>query len=82
MTLPEIKERLRKLSNKSKAKILRGFFKTGPGEYGEGDVFIGVQVPALRKLVKECDGVSLVDARARGWKTRCRHRRGVPSAAL
>src|SRR5262249_14163895 len=29
------------------------FFKTGPGQYGEGDTFIGVRVPALRKLARE-----------------------------
>lgn len=49
----EIQARLRKLGNKQRAEISRGFFKTGPGEYGEGDVFLGIRVPDLRKLSKE-----------------------------
>ncbi|MEI6788022.1 MAG: DNA alkylation repair protein [bacterium] len=48
-----IQSRIRKLGNQKDAGILQWFFKTGPGEYGEGDVFVGVRVPVLRKLVKE-----------------------------
>ena len=49
----EIQKKLKSLGNEEKAKIHQRFFKTGPGEYGEGDVFIGVTVPELRKLAKE-----------------------------
>ena len=53
MMTENITKRLRKLGNKRKAAISRRFFKTGPGEYGEGDIFIGIRVPELRKLAKE-----------------------------
>lgn len=48
-----IRKRIRELGSPKDAAILQWFFKTGPGEYGEGDVFAGVRVPQLRKLVKE-----------------------------
>ncbi len=54
-----IQNTLRTLADKEKAGVLRSFFKTGPGQYGEGDIFLGIAVPMLRKLAKECDGVSL-----------------------
>src|SRR5215510_4432012 len=53
ISLPEIKESLQKLADKNTAEVLQRFFKTGAGEYGEGDVLIGIKVPPLRKLSSE-----------------------------
>jgi 3-methyladenine DNA glycosylase AlkD len=53
MGIQEIRKQLRALADTDKARVLQGFFKTGPGEYGEGDVFVGITVPILRKLAKE-----------------------------
>ena len=58
MDVQNIQRKLKQLGSKEKAKILQRFFKTGPGEYGEGDAFIGVKVPELRKLAKEYDGIT------------------------
>jgi len=56
MSAAAIKRRLGALGNREDAKVLQWFFKTGPGEYGEGDVFAGVRVPVLRKLSGEFAG--------------------------
>ena len=48
-----IQARLKVMANPKDAKALQWYFKTGPGDYGEGDVFIGIRVPAIRQLVKE-----------------------------
>ena len=53
MTVQEIQKRLRQFASKEKAKLLQRFFKTGPGDYGEGDIFLGVMVPNIRKVTKE-----------------------------
>jgi 3-methyladenine DNA glycosylase AlkD len=54
-----IKVRLAELANIETASILQRFFKTGKGEYGEGDVFIGIKVPPLRKLAAEFENAPL-----------------------
>jgi 3-methyladenine DNA glycosylase AlkD len=46
------------------AAFLQRFFKTGPGEYGEGDVFVGVRVPATRTIVKRFERMPLAEASA------------------
>lgn len=47
-----IKKELKKLADNEKSVKLSGFFKTGKGQYGEGDVFIGITVPDQRKTAK------------------------------
>lgn len=49
----EIVREFKKVSSREKAKVLQRFFKTGKGEYGEGDVFVGVVVPNIRLLVRK-----------------------------
>ena len=61
MVSDSITKRLSKLGSKEQAAISQRFFKTGPGEYGEGDIFIGIRVPVLRKLAKEYMNLSLKD---------------------
>lgn len=51
--LKEIKESLAVLSIPEKAAFFPKFFKTGKGEYGEGDLFLGVKVPDQRSVAKE-----------------------------
>ncbi len=38
------------LANPKKAKLVQGYFKTGPGQYGEGDIFLGLTVPQSRTI--------------------------------
>ena len=59
ITVNEISKRLQKMGDKEDARFLQGFFKTGAGQYGEGDIFLGIRVPATRKLAKEYENLPL-----------------------
>lgn len=50
MDLAGLQKDVRKLGNKKKAQVFQRFFKTGEGEYGFGDVFLGLTVPQCRQL--------------------------------
>ncbi|MGD9105260.1 MAG: DNA alkylation repair protein [Desulfobacterales bacterium] len=62
ITVKNIQRRLQELGCRETAKSLQRFFKTGPGEYGEGDVFIGIRVPELRKLVTEYPDITIEES--------------------
>jgi 3-methyladenine DNA glycosylase AlkD len=55
---------LRAQAEPARVAILQRFFRTGPGEYGHGDRFIGVRVPAIRALVRQFANATLADVDA------------------
>jgi len=57
----KITKELKKYSNLEKAKVLQGFFKTGKGQYGEGDIFLGIVVPNQRLVAKKFIDASFED---------------------
>jgi 3-methyladenine DNA glycosylase AlkD len=57
MTAQDIEIRLQALGNPLTAQVLHRFFKTGPGQYGKGDVFLGLKVPQLRRLARDYQGL-------------------------
>ncbi len=58
--IDNLKKDIENSSNKSKAKILQRFFKTGKGEYGEGDLFLGITVPRSRAIAKKYFNLDII----------------------
>ncbi len=58
-----IESDLERLADAERAEKLAGFFKTGKGEYGEGDVFLGLRVGDTRRIAKKHSGLGLADVR-------------------
>ena len=59
MTAKEIIRYMESLRNEEQRHVLMGFFKTGPGEYGEGDEFLGLKVPQTREVVRAAKDLPL-----------------------
>jgi 3-methyladenine DNA glycosylase AlkD len=61
MTASDVTAALMLMADERQAAVLTRFFKTGPGDYGEGDRFIGVRVPQTRLVVRESRGLPLAE---------------------
>ena len=61
MNLAEIRKEISKQKNPTQALILQRFFKTGKGDYGEGDVFYGIKVPVQRTIARQFKELLLDD---------------------
>ena len=57
--LKELKKELKIMANPEKAKLLQRFFKTGKGQYGEGDIFLGIIVAEQRKIAKKYSNLKI-----------------------
>jgi 3-methyladenine DNA glycosylase AlkD len=58
-SVADVQALLASLARPQMAAIAQRFFKTGPGQYGEGDRFRGIKVPVLRQVARRCDGLGL-----------------------
>lgn len=59
MNLTLIRKEIKYKSNTSRAKVSQSFFKTGKGQYGEGDIFVGLTVPQAREIANKFKDTSL-----------------------
>src|SRR5881409_4329469 len=53
MSAEQVRRELQSLADAKKAAMAKRFFKTGPGQYGEADVFLGIKVPQSRQIAKK-----------------------------
>ena len=63
MKAADVRKELKSMADPGKAAILQRFFKTGPSQYGEGDIFIGVMVPQSRLVAKKFNQLPLGEVR-------------------
>ena len=61
LTAESLIECLQVLEDKQKAKFLQGFFKTGKGQYAEGDIFLGIKVPETRQVAKAFQRIPIIE---------------------
>ena len=61
-TVEAVRKMLRVHADKNRAHISRSFFKTGKGEYGEGDIFLGIIMPEQRAIVRQFRGLVIKEA--------------------
>jgi 3-methyladenine DNA glycosylase AlkD len=61
MSINKLRAKIKRVSNKKHAEAMLWFFKTGKGEYGEGDIFAGIIVPVQRKIAKEFLNLSFTE---------------------
>jgi 3-methyladenine DNA glycosylase AlkD len=59
----DVRKELKSMADPDKVATLQRFFKTGPGQYGEGDIFIGVMVPHSRQVAKKFSQLPLAEVR-------------------
>ena len=59
MSATQVQKEIQALANRGRAHDLQKFFQTAPGQYGEGDVFLGLTVPQVRSIAREYKGISL-----------------------
>jgi 3-methyladenine DNA glycosylase AlkD len=57
--MKNLEKLLKQSTNKKDAEILQRFFKTGKGQYGEGDIFLGIRVPIQRKIAKQTNNLTI-----------------------
>jgi 3-methyladenine DNA glycosylase AlkD len=63
LTAVIVTKEIKSLASSKKAKDLQWFFKTGPGEYAEGDIFLGVMVPQSRQIAKKYSELPLKEVK-------------------
>lgn len=59
-----VRKELQSLADPEKAAVLQRFFKAGQGQYGEGDVFLGVVVPKSREVARKFSQLPLEEVKA------------------